>query len=235
MGRLSLSQPTAARLVTARQVVSETMRHESAASLFNEPVDAEALGLDDYFDIVKSPMDLGTIMQRLDSGLESNWSKSFYKDPSEVLRDVNHVWDNCYLYNSRPEDEEVRDMCQEAQQYFNTLWKSSGLGEPIAVTTRKARAKEPPSPPMEYTEEDLPSDLPLRRLDNYCVARAGESSRLVPLHALSQAGGRGQAGGLVAWGKALPVIGGSSPPVDVRLSECVDWCIDYSDPPGIWL
>ena len=35
---------------------------------FNAPVDAEALGLGDYFKVITHPMDLGTIMKRLESG-----------------------------------------------------------------------------------------------------------------------------------------------------------------------
>ena len=36
-------------------------KHESYAWPFYKPVQAEALGLHDYFDIIKKPMDLGTV------------------------------------------------------------------------------------------------------------------------------------------------------------------------------
>lgn len=40
-------------LTKARRVVAQTMEHEFAQMLFNEPVDPDALGLPDYFDVVK--------------------------------------------------------------------------------------------------------------------------------------------------------------------------------------
>ncbi len=44
----------------------------------SEPVDPIALGVPDYLDVIKKPMDLGTILSRLGRG--------FYADTSEVLR-----------------------------------------------------------------------------------------------------------------------------------------------------
>jgi hypothetical protein len=46
--------------------------------LRSEPVDPIALGIPDYFDVIKNPMDLGTILSRLGRG--------FYADTSDVLR-----------------------------------------------------------------------------------------------------------------------------------------------------
>ena len=39
---------------------------------------------------------------------------------------------------------------------------------------------------------------------------------------------------LVARGKVLPAVEGGRAEA-VELGECVDWCIDYSEPPGLWL
>jgi len=44
-----------------------TLWKHNNAWIFHEPVDAEKLGIPDYFDIVKQPMDLGTVKQRLQS------------------------------------------------------------------------------------------------------------------------------------------------------------------------
>lgn len=51
----------------------------------------EEWGLYDYLQVVKIPMDLGTIRNKL--------SKNEYKKPVEFARDVRLVWDNCKLYN----------------------------------------------------------------------------------------------------------------------------------------
>lgn len=51
----------------------------------------EEWGLYDYLQVVKVPMDLGTIRNKL--------AKNEYKKAAEFARDVRLVWDNCKLYN----------------------------------------------------------------------------------------------------------------------------------------
>jgi len=50
------------------------------------------LGLVDYPQIVKHPMDLGTV--------KKNFRANKYKLVEEVLNDLQLVWDNCKLYNA---------------------------------------------------------------------------------------------------------------------------------------
>ena len=66
-----------ADLTKAKKAIQGTMRHKAAKVLFNQPVDPEALGLTDYFDIVKQPMDLGTILERLNDD-------DYYSNSAEV-------------------------------------------------------------------------------------------------------------------------------------------------------
>ncbi len=47
----------------------------------------------DYYDIVKNPMDLSTIKRKLDTGQ--------YKDPWEYCDDVWLMFDNAWLYNRK--------------------------------------------------------------------------------------------------------------------------------------
>lgn len=58
---------------------------------FREPVQHEALGLIDYLTIVKRPMDLGTVKQRL--------SRGYYEGLHECSSDIRLVWANAMLYN----------------------------------------------------------------------------------------------------------------------------------------
>jgi hypothetical protein len=58
---------------------------------FKEPVDFKGLGLIDYPDIIKHPMDLGTIKQKIET--------SKYKNTQEILADISLIWDNCKTYN----------------------------------------------------------------------------------------------------------------------------------------
>jgi len=58
---------------------------------FREPVDWKNLGLLDYPQLVKHPMDLGTIKLRLES--------NSYSTIEEVAADIRLVWTNCMTYN----------------------------------------------------------------------------------------------------------------------------------------
>ncbi len=47
-------------------------------------------GLHDYHDIIKQPMDLGTVKRRMDARM--------YADPDEFASDVRLIFTNCYRY-----------------------------------------------------------------------------------------------------------------------------------------
>ena len=59
---------------------------------FNEPVNAEALGLSDYYEVITTPMDLGTVKSRLEAGA--------YHRPEDVAADIRLVFANACAYNA---------------------------------------------------------------------------------------------------------------------------------------
>jgi hypothetical protein len=59
---------------------------------FLEPVDWKGLGLTDYPQIVKHPMDLGTVASKLSGGE--------YENPDQFWNDVDLIWKNCMTYNA---------------------------------------------------------------------------------------------------------------------------------------
>lgn len=75
---------------------------------FYKPVDAELLGLHDYFDIIKKPMDLGTVKNKMDGRA--------YKSAAEFAADVRLIFTNCYKYN--PPDHDVVAMARKLQDVF---------------------------------------------------------------------------------------------------------------------
>ncbi|XP_053446529.1 bromodomain testis-specific protein [Nycticebus coucang] len=83
-------------------------KHFSYAWPFYNPVDVSALGLHNYYDIVKHPMDLGTIKGKMDN--------QEYKDAYEFAADVRLMFMNCYKYN--PPDHEVVTMAKMLQDVF---------------------------------------------------------------------------------------------------------------------
>ncbi|XP_044938807.1 bromodomain-containing protein 3 isoform X2 [Mustela putorius furo] len=83
-------------------------KHAAYAWPFYKPVDAEALELHDYHDIVKHPMDLSTVKKKMDS--------REYPDAQGFAADVRLMFSNCYKYN--PPDHEVVAMARKLQDVF---------------------------------------------------------------------------------------------------------------------
>ena len=67
-----------------------------AYAIFGSPVDPVALGLTDYNEIIKSPMDLGTIKKRLDL--------NGYRDVQTFAFDVRLTFQNAMRYNPKNSD-----------------------------------------------------------------------------------------------------------------------------------
>ncbi|KAK4439135.1 Transcription factor GTE4 [Sesamum alatum] len=92
-------------------LLQRLMKHKHGW-VFNEPVDAKGLGLVDYHDIIKHPMDLGTIKTRL--------SQNWYKSPREFAEDVRLVFRNAMTYN--PKGQDVHIMAEQLSQIFEERW-----------------------------------------------------------------------------------------------------------------
>ncbi|XP_041759105.1 bromodomain-containing protein 2 isoform X7 [Coregonus clupeaformis] len=83
-------------------------KHAAYAWPFYKPVDASMLGLHDYHDIIKQPMDLSTIKRKMDS--------REYRDAQQFAGDVRIMYSNCYKYN--PPDHDVVAMARKLQDVF---------------------------------------------------------------------------------------------------------------------
>lgn len=88
-----------------------SLSKHSKAWIFNSPVDPVALGIKDYFDIIKKPMDFSQIKENLKS--------HHYMSMREFVQDVELVFKNCYTYNG--ESSQVSLMCKEVQDEFLRL------------------------------------------------------------------------------------------------------------------
>uniref|UniRef100_A0A8C5X300 Bromodomain-containing protein 2 n=1 Tax=Malurus cyaneus samueli TaxID=2593467 RepID=A0A8C5X300_9PASS len=80
-------------------------KHAAYAWPFYKPVDASALGLHDYHEIIKHPMDLSTIKRKMEN--------RDYRDAQEFAADVRLMFSNCYKYN--PPDHDVVAMARKLQ------------------------------------------------------------------------------------------------------------------------
>jgi hypothetical protein len=73
------------------QLVKSLMKRSQGVH-FTRPVEWKKLGLTDYPKLIKEPMDLGTIAERV--------GKSYYTRLEYFANDVRLVWKNAFLYNA---------------------------------------------------------------------------------------------------------------------------------------
>eukprot|EP00252_Welwitschia_mirabilis_P027459 TRINITY_DN941_c0_g1_i3.p1 TRINITY_DN941_c0_g1~~TRINITY_DN941_c0_g1_i3.p1 ORF type:complete len:649 (-),score=112.46 TRINITY_DN941_c0_g1_i3:169-2115(-) len=93
-------------------LLRKLMKHKHGW-IFNTPVDAVALGLNDYHSIIKRPMDLGTVKSKLE--------QYQYRSPQEFCEDVRLTFSNAMTYN--PKGHDVHIMAEELLQIFEDGWK----------------------------------------------------------------------------------------------------------------
>lgn len=91
----------------AMEVLKVLQSHQHAW-VFNTPVDPVELGLPDYFEVIKKPMDLGTVRKKLENGV--------YQKLEEFESQVLLTFDNAMLYN--PEGSVVYNMAKEMKSKF---------------------------------------------------------------------------------------------------------------------
>uniref|UniRef100_A0A672T2D8 histone acetyltransferase n=1 Tax=Sinocyclocheilus grahami TaxID=75366 RepID=A0A672T2D8_SINGR len=95
-----------------RQALMPTLealyRQDPESLPFRQPVDPQLLGIPDYFDIVKNPMDLSTIKRKLDTGQ--------YQEPWQYVDDVWLMFNNAWLYNRKTS--RVYKYCSKLAEVF---------------------------------------------------------------------------------------------------------------------
>lgn len=97
------------KLKTTCLDVLKVLQSHQHGWVFNSPVDPVELGLPDYFEVVKKPMDLGTIRKKLENGV--------YHSLEDFEANVHLTFDNAMLYN--PEGSVVYNMAKEMKDKFS--------------------------------------------------------------------------------------------------------------------
>nr|XP_033937938.1 bromodomain testis-specific protein isoform X2 [Pseudochaenichthys georgianus] len=122
-------------------------RHYAYAWPFYTPVDAVTLGLHDYHDIIKQPMDLGNIRKKMD--------QREYEKAKEFAADVRLMFSNCYKYN--PPSHEVVYMARKLQDVFETRYLKVPEGVDVCPIPRqqldKGKAERVGSVPTSASAE----------------------------------------------------------------------------------
>ena len=96
-----------------KPIIEELFRVPHAHGIFGAPVDPVMLGLADYFDVVKLPMDLGTVNKKLQEGS--------YRDLHHFVVDVHLTFDNAMNYN--PKNSDVHMLAKSLKKEFDAKYK----------------------------------------------------------------------------------------------------------------
>lgn len=165
----------AAELRYCNQVIKEltSKKHYNINFPFLQPVDPVALGIPKYTEVVKEPMDLGTIQTKL--------ANNQYENGDEFERDVRLVFTNCYLFN--PAGNDVHSMGQRLEQVFDRKWAN----KPVPVATPTNSDGEYSS---DYDDDDEPeineamlSNVPaIQFLENQLIRMKKELDELKKQH-----------------------------------------------------
>ncbi|KAF2904808.1 hypothetical protein ILUMI_01373 [Ignelater luminosus] len=111
------------KLQYLKDVVLPAVWNHPQAWPFNEPVDPVSFNIPDYYEVIKFPMDFGTIKQRLNN--------NYYMSASECIHDFNTVFTNCYTYNNP--SYEVVSLAKAVEEIFVNKLQEMPNGEEIAI------------------------------------------------------------------------------------------------------
>ncbi|XP_030563689.1 uncharacterized protein LOC115764624 [Drosophila novamexicana] len=106
----------------------EELCQQEFALPFMEPVDTKALNVPTYYTIIEHPMDVGTIIMRVEN--------RYYRSVHELINDVRLVIRNCFTFNM-PEATVYRDG-QKLEKLFLKVLEKLPTGEEVPYDKDKA-------------------------------------------------------------------------------------------------
>ncbi|TAQ90092.1 hypothetical protein B7494_g1601 [Chlorociboria aeruginascens] len=150
-------RPKSKKFVTelkfCEEVLNEVKKPKYAAFTgpFLYPVDPVALGIPQYFSIIKSPMDISTVSDKLHKGV--------YGKAKEFESDMKLIFDNCFKFN--PPGNSIRDLGKQFKELFQDQWarKDQWILDhtPAAVSPASAAGSDEES--EEEDEPELPAAI----------------------------------------------------------------------------
>lgn len=122
-------KPAKSDMEKCADILEQTMQ-DRHSTFFLEPVDPVKLNVPTYFDIIKHPMDLGTIKEKLNSGQ--------YTEPSQLNDDVRLMFNNCYTFN--PPKTFVHEEGKLLEKAYERHWKKAFGTKPPGGGASRARS-----------------------------------------------------------------------------------------------
>ncbi|KAJ1613256.1 bromo domain-containing protein [Cryptosporidium canis] len=102
-------------------ILLETLRKDPNFELFIHPIDPVRDGCLDYFEVIKTPMDLMTVSNKL--------LNDQYKNINEMYQDVVLIFSNCREYNTSPLCSHIIELCNRSENRFLVEWNKLGFSD----------------------------------------------------------------------------------------------------------
>ncbi|EJK69582.1 hypothetical protein THAOC_09143 [Thalassiosira oceanica] len=125
------------------RIVNLLLELPNAAAVFGKPVDTVKYDLPTYFDVVKKPMDLGTVSKKLTQGK--------YQYIEDFESDMHLTFNNAMLFNGK--GHVVSELAQNLKNTFDDEYKQMMLATAIA-------SNKEASPEVDLFEDSEPDEKP---------------------------------------------------------------------------
>lgn len=161
------------------QILSKLMKHKFGW-VFNVPVDTVKLGLHDYRQIVKAPMDLGTV--------KSNLDKNRYSSPLDFAADVRLTFNNALVYN--PKGTDVNVMADQLLSMFDEMFnpayrKFEAEQRRVLTTIEEPRPRVSTQQPQRLASGPVPVAI-AKKSETLKKSETSKKSETLPLPAPPQ-------------------------------------------------
>ncbi|KAK9764282.1 hypothetical protein K7432_008324 [Basidiobolus ranarum] len=103
------------------------------SSLFREPVDWVSLQIPDYPRIIRHPMDLGTIKDKLENDQYRTWV--------DFERDIRLIFNNCFTFN--PSGTYAHEECQYLENYYFERYQEIKSALKVIPDVSRTPSREP--------------------------------------------------------------------------------------------
>ena len=119
-----MNEPISKENIPRLKKMFEEIEEDPNSYEFRDPVPWKDLGLNDYPEIIKRPMDLSTCRK--------NMVKQKYKSYSELFNDLQLIWDNCKTYNIAGSEIYILAETMErlSKKIINACKEELGLSKP---------------------------------------------------------------------------------------------------------
>ena len=163
-----------AELKFADEVLTEMERprYQSYSHPFLEPVDPVAMNIPNYHQVIKKPMDVSTIRQKL--------NEQQYENLKEFESDFRLMFKNCYKFN--PDTHPVHTQGRQYEDIFNQeMAKKNERIKALAPPSARESSQEEEDEEEEEEEEDEETEQQkkLRQLNEQLAALSEQAAKLM--------------------------------------------------------